>query len=154
MSIVKTIRNNTLLLLFFLLGGYSISGTNTEKKTVLGITDNVYDRFYRAIMKVSGGGDYFIMEKTDGTTDLVALPFNQIMPVFDDFGRISNPLLRFVCVCSNLTDWDSYPWSDDDWQVIENDTQSDNVVFITSENIPVSMKKVEKTSGKTVSVKW
>ena len=147
---VDIIRDNTILLFYYVLGGFNFYGNKEKDYQVLGIVDRSFEDMYHAIMKQSNGGDYFLITFTDGLLCLAALPMNHGNPEYDENGSMINPSLRFVKIDRNVTD----DWHKDNWSSIENDVQSDSNIFITPDNMPAKIQYVNKVTGERVNVEW
>ena len=147
---VDIIRNNTLLLFYYVLGGFKFFDNKSKDYQVLGILDRTYEDMYHAIMKLSNGGDYFLITFSDGSSSLVALPMNHGEPEYDENGLMINPNLRFVKIERDITD----DWHKDNWHSIEEDVQSDSNIYITPANMPGKLQFVDKKSGKCVDIEW
>ena len=147
---VKTIRHNTMILFYYILGAYAFSGDAEKDKEVLGIKDRRYDEMYQAIMAQSAGGDYFILSFADDQQILCAFPMNHGAPEYDESGLMKNPKLRFVKVNRDIDD----DWHNDNWSFIEDDTDSASNLYITPQNMPVKIQYVDKVSGKRIDIEW
>ncbi len=147
---VEIIRHNTVLLLYYLLGGYAFSGDVSADQKELGIKDRRFDEMYQAIMRQSIGGDYFILNLKDCKSWLVALPFNHGEIEYNEDGLIKNPQIRFVRINRSIED----DWHQDDWQSFEEGPSSESDILITPDNMPLSIQYIEKTSGKRKTIIW
>ena len=147
---VNTIRNNTIVLFYYLLGGYRYFGSVKEDGMLLGIKDRKYDEMYKAIMAQSAGGDYFIIQFNGLQPVLAALPMNHGEVLYNEDGLMKNPRLRFYKL-DRLPEEDSQT---DDWHLIETDVISDRNIIITPDNMPTSIQYVEKISGRRVEITW
>ena len=146
---VEVIRSNTLQLLFWLIGGFKLTGTATDDNNLLGIPNRDFDRFYWAVKKCSCGGGYFSI--TFGcNTYLVAMPMHQVNAQIDSNGLLFDTNLRFVIINrATITGWEN-----DNWQTIENDISSENVLLVTRDHMPDSLKFINKMTGKATSILW
>lgn len=147
---VNKIRENTILLFYYVLGGFNFYGNKEKDYQVLGIVDRTFEDMYHAIMKQSNGGDYFLITFTDGLHCLAALPLNHGDPEYDENGSMINPSLRFVKINRNITD----DWHKDNWSSIEDDVLSDSNIYITPDNMPVKIQYVNKISGERIIIDW
>ena len=146
---VDIIRDNTFLLLYYILGGYDFSKAGQNEKQLLGIIDNNFDRVYREIMRF-GTGNYYLLQLNSNEKLLVALPAKQALPSYDEDGVITNPVLRFVKV-SRPIDSD---WHKDNWTEIEEEYSEEKTVILTPSNLPKSIEYIDKMSGETTIIKW
>ena len=94
------------------------------------------DQWFKSVMKLSNGGDYFLIAFTGGLQCLAALPMNHGDPEYDENGSMINPSLRFVKINRNITD----DWHKDNWSSIEDDVLSDSNIYITPDNMPVKIQ--------------
>ena len=147
---VETIRHNTYLLLFWLIGGFRISNNNEEVKAILGIPDMTYDNFYWAVRKNSGGGSYFTISFAQQAPILVAMPMHQEEAIINEYGQLVNTSLRFIRIHRN----DAEGWENDDWHTIEEDMTSENVILVTPEHMPDSLIQINKMNGKRTPITW
>lgn len=146
---VDTIRDNTFLLLYYVLGGYDFSKNGQDEKQLLGIINNSFERMYQEIMRFGSANYYLIQIDTDAPV-LVALPMKQEVPSYDQNGKMINPRLRFVRIFRPL---DS-DWRTDDWGEIENELSEEKTIILTRANLPRSISYVDKTTGKITDITW
>ena len=147
---VETIRYNTYLLLFWLIGGFRISNSNEEVKAILGIPDMTYDNFYWAVRKTSSGGSYFIISFAQQTPALVAMPMHQEEAKINEYGQLVDTSLRFIRIHRD----DAAGWENDDWHMIEEDTASEDVILVTPEHMPDSLIQINKMNGERTPITW
>ena len=147
---MNKIRENTILLFYYVLGGFNFYGNKEKDYQVLGIVDRTFEDMYHTIMKQSNCGDYFLITFTDGLHCLAALPLNHGDPEYDENGSMINPSLRFVKINRNITD----DWHKDNWSSIEDDVLSDSNIYITPDNMPVKIQYVNKISGERIIIDW
>ncbi len=147
---VETIRHNTYLLLFWLIGGFRISNNNEEVKAILGIPDMTYDNFYWAVRKNSGGGSYFTISFAQQAPILVAMPMHQEEAKINEYGKLVNTSLRFIRIHRN----DAEGWENDDWHTIEEDMTSENVILVTPDHMPDSLILINKMNGERTPIIW
>ena len=147
---VETIRHNTSLLLFWLIGGFRISNNNEDVKAVLGIPDMTYDNFYWAVRKASSGGSYFIISFAQQVPALVAMPMHQEEAKINEYGQLVDTSLRFIRIHRD----DAAGWENDDWHKIEEDTASENVILVTPEHMPDALIQINKMNGERTPITW
>ena len=150
MTEVDYIRDNTWLLLYYLLGGFKLTGNKDIDNCKLGILDRSFENMYFAIMRQYGCGNYYLLEFSDGEQKLFALPMNQEIPVYDENGLLINKKIRFIRINRDVTD----DWYQDDWSKIERDTTSENVLYVAPDNMPVAITYVDKIKGTKKTVIW
>ncbi len=95
---VEYIRNNTLLCLYYLLGGCIISGDSQDDKQILGLGDTSYERLYKKFRDMPSATRCFIIQETENDKRVMAMKlFDQSPTEYDDLGKIITPL-RFVLI--------------------------------------------------------
>lgn len=146
---VEIIRDNTLLLLYYVLGGYKLFGDRDADAELLKIVDRKFDRMYRAIHKHSKGVFYRI-EFADGVSTLVALPSKQKPVQYDRDGVLEEKLIRFVKVDAVLKGENL--WTE--WKNIESDTSSDRVILLTPESNVTRIMAVNTFTEEETEIFW
>ena len=146
---VEVIRDNTYLLLYYLLGGYNYAKNGLDEFRILGIVDNSFDRMYRAIMRF-GAGNYYLLKFDTEEPILVALPMAQEMPDYNEDGIMKDPSLRLVKIARSLED----DWHLDNWSEIEQEHSIEKTIILTPENMPASVTYINKMTGNTTAVMW
>lgn len=93
--VVSRIRNNALLIIYLLLGGYKLTGNHTSDCKALGIGD---DKMYKKIQELPRGITKFIVY-FDGQSPIKAYRLSTQEPtVYDDNGSVGASKIRFVSV--------------------------------------------------------
>lgn len=146
---VEIIRNNTLVLHYYLLGGYILSGDEQADEIHLGVTNRSFDRMYRALMK-QGTGQYYLLKFSGSDPIFVALPMSQQNPQYDRDGILYDTKIRFIRINRDISE----DWHADDWVKIEDDYGSENVVYVTPEHRPESIIYFDKMSGQQIRLSW
>jgi hypothetical protein len=95
---VEEIRNNTLLLFYYLIGGLKVASTEEAERTVLGIVDDSFDRLYRALRWIPRSVRKFVIELDNGIRINAIRPVEQSSPVFIEGGSLENSEILFVRV--------------------------------------------------------
>ena len=96
--VVSRIRNNALLIIYLLLGGYKLTGNYTSDCKALGIGDDSFDKMYKKIQELPRGITKFIVY-FDGQVPIKAYRhFTQEATVYDDNGSVGASKIRFVSV--------------------------------------------------------
>ena len=144
---VKKIRDNTLLLFYYLLGGYNLFDNIDQDKLELEIINRSFEKIYNRIMHY-GGGNYFVFELPSGEELLVAMPMSQENPKYDNNGILENAAIRFVKVGCSLT----AEWNNDDWGQIEKEKDADKTVYVTRENVPNKIFYIDKLSNQKTEI--
>ena len=95
---VSCIRNNTLLLLYLLLGGYKLTGNHQSDLVALGIDDDSFDRMYKKVQELPRGMSKFVIY-FDGQKPIKAYRhFDQEPTIYDNSGSVAASKIRFVAV--------------------------------------------------------
>lgn len=107
---VKLIRNDTILLLIWLLGAVRMSESKAENSRILGIVDDVFDRLYRKV--AFRQASRYILVYEDGVKHFVKHNeySSSIQYDFDEYGYLKNAELQFVELQSmhiNITNEDT-----------------------------------------------
>lgn len=96
--VVSRIRNNALLIIYLLLGGYKLTGNYMSDCKALGIGDDSFDKMYKKIQELPRGITKFIVY-FDGQVPIKAYRhFTQEATVYDDNGSVGASKIRFVSV--------------------------------------------------------
>ena len=98
MDTVECIRNNTLLCLYYLLGGCSITDNTNDDRKILGLGDTEYERFYNAMLAIPCSTNCFLiqMDKKEAPFKAIRL-FDQSRTEYDEQGNIITPIV-FILV--------------------------------------------------------
>lgn len=84
---LECVRNNTLLIIYILLGGYKLSGNPETDKKELGILDDLFDRFYRSIKQNTIGSQYKFILYYPGKAPIKAFRHHvQELAIYDEYG--------------------------------------------------------------------
>ena len=93
---VKIIRNNTIFLMYLLIGGYKLSGDADNDRKLLGIKDDTFDRLYKNVQNLPRGIRDFVLS-FDGKNEIKAFRcFNQEETKYDENGSVDASRLKFV----------------------------------------------------------
>lgn len=95
---VFCIRNNTLMLLYLLLGGYKLTGNHQKDMDALGVVDDSFDRMYKKIQELPRGMNEFVIYFEDKEPIKAYRHFTQEPTIYDDNGSIAASRIRFVAV--------------------------------------------------------
>ena len=109
-TVVKRIRNNTILLAYLLLGGYKLSGDYEKDCEELGIISGnrtkAFESLYKKIRKMPSGVKKFIIIFPGKKPIKAYRHYFQEPTVYDINGSVSNSVIKFVEV--DCFDWDEY----------------------------------------------
>ena len=142
---VHIIRNNTILCLYYLIGGCVLTGTDSEDARALSVENDSFERLYKVLLKIPRGISDFKLQFSDHIIMAFRL-FNQDRPSYDDLGRIKSTI-RFVIV-SDYSDI-SFDSNEEYYQIIS----SKKPLIITRENIPERMWWYSSRTGFT-EIQW
>lgn len=96
-SDVEKIRNNTLLVLFLILGGTIISKNGFEAKKYLGIIDDSFSELYKKVVSLPTGIT-IILQFNDSTKVRVKRIYYRDSIHYDELGLLNNNRLDFILV--------------------------------------------------------
>lgn len=97
-DVVSRIRNNALLIIYLLLGGYKLTGSHTSDCKALGIGDDSFDKLYKRIQELPRGITKFIVYFDEQVPIKAYRNFIQEPTVYDDNGSVCASTIRFVSV--------------------------------------------------------
>lgn len=98
LEVVSCIRNNAILIMCSLLGGYKLTGNYQSDLDELGIDDDSFDRLYKKIQELPRGMCEFVIYNK-GQEPLKAYRcFKQEPPVYDAEGSVARSRIKFVAV--------------------------------------------------------
>ena len=124
---VVRIRNNTILLMYLLIGGYKMSGSIENDKSLLGIQDDRFACLYKKIQELPHSVYKFII-RFSGENEIQAYRhFYQEKTKYDDAGSVISSRIKFV-----KTDL----FSPENYNKAMEDAWSDKKFFIDRDNIP------------------
>ena len=97
-GVVSHIRNNAILIIYLLLGGYKLTGDHQNDIKALGIYDDSFDRMYKKIQAIPRGVNKFVIY-FDGQEPIKAYRyFMQEPTIYDDNGSVTASKVRFIAV--------------------------------------------------------
>ena len=137
------IRNNTILLMYLLIGGYKMSGSIDKDKQLLGIQDSTFDNLYKKLQGVRPGIHLFIMRFSDENEIMAYKPDNQEKTEYNDFGSVINSRIKFVKIDA---------FSPENYEKAMNGALADNEFFIDKDHIPEYIAYF--SAGKKVSISF
>ena len=97
-GIVSRIRNNAILIIYLLLGGYKLTGNHQEDADALGIDDDSFDRMYKKIQELPRGMSKFVVYFDEQKPIKAYRHFTQEPTIYDDNGSVATSKIRFVAV--------------------------------------------------------
>jgi len=138
---VKRIRDNALLILYYLVGSYAPSfslSTNEEKK-------ERFCRMYRALQSIRSSVSNFYLQFEGGEQIKVIRLYDQPEPVYSEDGSLSESIIRFVPVDDFSTD----VYGNVDRSKIQTDE-----LLININNMPISIGFEQFSTHKVVPIVW
>lgn len=93
---VARIRNNTILLMYLLIGGYKMSGNIEKDKSLLGIQDDAFDSLYKKVQELPRSMYEFIIRFSGGKEIQAYRSFYQEKTKYDEFGSVISSRIKFV----------------------------------------------------------
>jgi hypothetical protein len=140
---VERVRNNTLLILFYIIGSCRLFGEVSKNKLALGIQDDSFDRFYKALLKIPTHVPLCIKFPGEEEKYLRRMG-NQKSTIYNTMGSVKGNVLKFISI-------EKYE------EFLKNDflgfdeVQAD--VLIDENNVPEKAWYI-KYSGEMVEIKW
>jgi len=136
---VESIRNNTLLLMYMLIGGCRLSGSIEDDNRLLGITDDAFDRLYKRMIEIPRGVSKFCIKFAYKEEIIVRRMFNQDKPIYNDNGSVMSSSIKFI--------------TEEKYSTLEDETNVIPDVIIDRNNIPEKMWFI-KYGGERGSIEW
>lgn len=128
-EVVERIRNNTRLLIFWLIGSISPKIENDNLLKVLGIYDTSFDKVFK---KIAYRRQYrYRIEGENGTFMAIRIP-KKTQYLFDGNGHIIDGELEFIAV-------DEYPINFPEYYEYISTINEDCIICYTKDNLPKSM---------------
>lgn len=140
---VQRIRNNTILVLYMLLGGYRLSGNPETDIQELGIQDDEYDRFYNSLIVIPKDVKEFVLAFDNDTEIKAERLFDQDQPAYDFYGSVVSTI-KFVPV---------EDYHGRDYLEFEKSLMEDNLLVLSRTCFPEKAWFV-RSDGERVSIKW
>ena len=142
-GIVSRIRTNTLIILYLLLGGYSLTGNQDDDYAELGIINTQFNRLYFAITSISPRVRKFYLSFRDGKEIKVVRCQKQEIPTYNADGEIISSILfaqvdDFNCGDEYKSFWDKLP--------------KKKRILISRENMPTRVSW--QTQGEKEDIFW
>jgi hypothetical protein len=138
-SEVECIRNNTYLIIYFLLGGCEMSGNLEYNKMMLGAIDDTFDRIYKKVIEIPRSVRKFYIQFENRKKIAVRRLIEQDGVQYDEYGSVSDSVIKFVLE-EKYTDTEEEP-----------DMKED--IVISKNNIPEKMWFINHR-GECVAIEW
>ena len=97
-GVVSRIRNNAILIIYLLLGGYKLTGNHQSDLVALGIDDDSFERMYKKIQELPRGVSRFVVYFDNQEPIKAYRHYNQEPTIYDDNGSVAASKIRFVAV--------------------------------------------------------
>ncbi|MBQ6407986.1 MAG: hypothetical protein IJJ64_08110 [Butyrivibrio sp.] len=141
---VKKIRNNTLLLMYLLIGGYTISDDEGSIKRDIGAIDTSFDSLYRRLKEIPRSVNRYYMEFPDGRREKVIRLYDQEKAEYSEGGFLDTAHIDFVRV---------EDFHFDDYEAFLNSIKDEDRIIVNNKNVPSRMW-FEKYGGEEVEIFW
>lgn len=128
-DIVKAIRNNTLLLMYLLIGGCKYGNNLMETRDRLGIISNEFDNLYAQLIRIPRGQYKFILEFNGEEKFKAIRLFDQPITEYDINGSVLSPVV-FVKVDDYEID------SEESYQQLATECVDGKRIEISKNNMP------------------
>ena len=141
---VERIRNNTILVFYYLLGGYRLTNSHEKDILELGIESHSFDRLYNRFQEIPRGNYRFILQFNEKTINVVRL-FDQELPQYDKNGSLNQSAIYFKLV----EDFD-----ETNFESACNNTDKDRLIVIDNNNMPQKVWRYDITKDEKHLVQW
>ena len=141
-SEVKKIKANTILCLYYILGGFSFTSKNNNEKLLLGIHDFSFERLYYALREFPRSDCFYIFEMPNNEQINAVRLLDQETPRFD---KVLTSSVYFL----NVDDFSGFKWEDN------YDYLSDKRLFTLSrDNVPLKAWWINRLTKEKNEIKW
>lgn len=141
---VKRIRNNTILIFYYLLGGYKLTDDVEKNLELLGIESDSFDRLYKKINNIPRGQKRFIFQINSHEQKVIRL-YNQIPPVYDENGSLKNSMVYFYPVET---------FTNKDYNYACKNIDNPHLLIMNNNNIPEKVWWYDINKNKRHLVEW
>lgn len=142
--VVECVRNNTLLIIYVLIGGYKLTGTTENDVAELGILDDSFDRFYRSVKQGIVRSQYSFILYYPGQPPKKAFRHHvQELSTYDEHGLLTPSRIRFV----ETSDFSSHAYE----QAMEG-MFADKEFYVTAQNMPEKISFVNR--NEEIFISW
>ena len=139
---VRRIRNNTITLMYYLIGGYRMTDNLKTDQDLLGVFDDNYDRMYKRMAEIPRGKKFYLKFKNEEEIKAIRL-FEQDRPVYDSEGSLRTSNIRFI----RVNDFD------DDYDMLINNISEENQLVIDCHHMPEQIW-ISLGGGKRIPIEW
>ena len=140
---VERVRNNTLLILFYIIGSCRLFGEVSKNKRALGIQDDSFDRFYKELLKIPTHVRLCIKLSGEKEKYLRRIG-NQKSTIYNTMGSVRGNILKFISI-------EKYEEFEKNDFLGFDEVQAD--VVIDENNVPEKAWFI-KYDGEIVEIKW
>lgn len=141
---VKRIRNNTILIFYYLLGGYKLTNDEEKNRSLLGIESDSFDRLYKRMKKIPSSVKCFILQF--GFREIKAIRlYNQPSSIYDDNGSLKPSGIYFCQVNS---------FNDKSLKAAYSSPDSENLIKVDNNNLPEKVWWYNTINHKRTQVEW
>lgn len=143
-STVTRIRNNTILIFYYLLGGYKLTNDIERNHMLLGIESDSFDRLYKQINKIPSSVKRFILRFGNQDINAVRL-FNQEFAKYDENGSLKKSAIYFYPIDK---------FGEDDYDYACYNPKSSTLLIIDKDNLPEKVWWYDINKNKRHLVEW
>lgn len=140
---VVRIRNNTLILLYLLIGGCKMSGSLEEDYKLLGIKDDSYNRLYKKLKEIDRSVKNFYLEFESSVEIKTVRLYSQERPSYDANGDVQSKIIFVKVDDFCIEDYDKF---------LANISEEDKVI-LSRNNMPQKVWIV-KCGAERSFVEW
>lgn len=128
-SEAERVRNNTLFVLYLLLGGYCLSDDAAKEAAVLGIVDDAFASLYRNLKSIPAGQHRFVLQFKGQEPIHAYRLYDQEATQFDEYGRPSSAI---VFVTTSFAGIDS----NEQYERFLRELRDEEIIRVSPDNIP------------------
>ena len=141
---VKRIRNNTILIFYYLLGGYKLTNDIKIDYSLLGIESDSFDRLYKKMQKIYRGKKRFILQFGNNEMKVIRL-FGQRLPIYDENGSLKKSAIYFYPIDK---------FGEDDYDYACYNPKSSTLLIIDKDNLPEKVWWYDINRNERYPVEW
>lgn len=135
---IKIIRSNTILCLFYLLGGCKLTDDSNDKRFLLEIEKNLYNSMYKKLINIPPYIKCFYLKFNDTETIKAIRLLEQQPTEYDERGNIKS-IVKFIVV-------DNFEIGD--YHTFLHNTKNENIINICPQNFPSKIWWYNKQKGR------
>lgn len=146
-TVLRPLRENTILCLYFLLGGCRLTNSLSEDAAILSLENDSFERLYKKLKSLPRSITKYYIQFVNQESPVMAFRlYDQEQTVYDKAGKIISPI-RFVLV----NDFSDMIFNSDE-EYLELVCVREKL-DITPDNVPIKMWWYNSRKGK-VEIKW